>query len=127
MLVPSRGEISVPEPPPFGRKPAPSLAKPPEPPDTHGLSPQAEAFRKTLTSDGTAGASDFAHWRRTQQGRRVVFWGASILLLAPGLISFIFDMPLSLSLGLEVLGIAGNWWLRRERKRHLKEIATWEA
>jgi hypothetical protein len=117
----------VPEPTTFGRKPAPSLAKPPAPLEAHGLSPQAEAFRKTLKSDGTAAPSDFAHWRRTQQGRRVVFWIASILLLAPGVISFIVDMPFSLSLGLEVLGIAGNWWLRRERKRHLKEIATWDA
>ena len=48
-------------------------------------------------------------------------------LLAPGVVSFIFDMPLSLSIGLEITGIVGGWWLRRERKRHLKEIATWDA
>ncbi|HEY3890192.1 MAG TPA: hypothetical protein VGL73_16570 [Caulobacteraceae bacterium] len=117
----------MPEPTTFGRKPAPGLAKPPDPPDAHALSPQAEAFRKTLKSDRTADPSDFAHWRRTQQGRRAVFWIASIALLAPGVISFVVDMPFSLSLGLEVLGIAGNWWLRRERKRHLKEIAAWDA
>jgi len=117
----------VPEPTTFGRKAPASLPRAPEPADVHGLSADAEAFRKTLKADGPTGKSDFAHWRRSQQGRRVVFWLASILLLTPGVISFVVDMPFSLSLGLEVLGIAGNWWLRRERKRHLKEIATWDA
>jgi hypothetical protein len=117
----------VPEPTTFGRKPAPSPPKASEPAAAPGLSAQAEAFRKTLKSEGSTGQSDFADWRRTQKGRRAVFWIASIALLAPGVISFIVDMPFSLSLGLEVLGIAGNWWLRRERRRHLKEIATWDA
>ncbi len=100
---------------------------PEEPLDADALSPQAEAFRKTLKSSATAGQSEFADWRRSQQGRRIVLWLASIALLAPGVISFIVDMPFSLSLGLEALGIAGNWWLRRERRRRLREIATWDA
>ncbi len=117
----------MPEPTTFGRKPAASLAKPSQPRDAHALSPDAEAFRETLKSAPTAGQSDFADWRRTQQGRRAVFWLASLALLAPGMISFVVDMPVSLSLGLGVLGIAGNGWLRRERKRYLKDIAAWDA
>jgi hypothetical protein len=118
----------VPEPTTFGRKPAAPAAQPPlERTDPNALSVQAEAFRKSLKSGATAGQSDFADWRRSQQGRRAIFWIASIAMLVPGVISFVVDMPFSLSLGLEVLGIAGNWWLRRERKRHLKEIATWEG
>src|SRR5580658_519283 len=94
---------------------------------TDALSPQAEAFRKSLKSEPSGGQSEFAEWRRSQRGRRAIFWIASILLLAPGVISFLVDMPFSLSLGLEVLGIVGNGWLRYERKRRLKEIATWEG
>ena len=117
----------MPEPTTFGRKPAATPAKPSERTDANALSPQAEAFRKSLKTDGTGGQPNFADWRRSQKGRRAVFWIARILLLAPGVISFIFDMPLEVSGGLEVLGIVGGWWLRRERKRHLKEIATWDA
>jgi hypothetical protein len=36
-------------------------------------------------------------------------------------------VPLELSGGLEILGIAGGRWLRRERRRHLDEIATWDV
>jgi hypothetical protein len=93
----------------------------------HALSAEAEAFRKSLRSDSSTGGSDFAHWRRSQLGRRVVFWLATVAFLAPGVVSFMFDMPLSLSGGLEIVGIAGGWWLRRERKRHLNEIAAWDA
>ena len=121
----------MPEPTTFGRKAPASLPTAPEPSgaqaQVRALSAEAEAFRKTLKSGGSASKSDFAHWRRSQLGRRVIFWIASILLLTPGVISFVVDMPFSLSLGLEVLGLAGNWWLRRERKRHLKEIAAWDA
>jgi len=121
----------VPEQTTFGRKPSPSLSKAPEPLDTRAqdraLSAEAEAFRKKLKLEGSAGKSDFAQWRRSQLGRRVIFWLVSVALLAPGVVSFVFDMPLSLSIGLEITGIAGGWWLRRERKRHLKEIATWDA
>ncbi len=119
------------EPTRFGRKAPASLPKTPAPAvaraQLQALSAEAEAFRKTLKSGDPAAKSDFAHWRRSQLGRRVIFWIASILLLAPGVISFVVDMPFSLSAGLEVLGLAGNWWLRRERRRHLKEIATWDA
>ena len=121
----------MPEPTTFGRKAPASVPKAAEPPraqpNVQALSAEAEALRKTLQSGDGVGKSDFAQWRRSQLGRRVIFWVASILLLAPGVISFLVDMPFSLSLGLEVLGLAGNWWLRRERKRHLKEIAAWDA
>jgi hypothetical protein len=39
----------------------------------------------------------------------------------------VVDMPLSLSVGLEALGLVGNWWLRRERRRRLRAIAAWDA
>ena len=69
----------------------------------------------------------FAAWRRTQQGRRYVAWLVSFALLCPGVLCFIFNAPTSVSLGLEALGMAASYWLRRERKRHLSEIATWES
>ena len=47
-------------------------------------------------------------------------------LLAPGLITFAVDLPLPITLALEVLGLVGNWWLRRERQRRLKAITTWD-
>jgi hypothetical protein len=115
----------------FGRKAPAGLAQEPEPLGvrTHldALSAEAEAFRKMLKSEGSPAGSDFARWRRSQLWRRAIFWVVSLALLAPGVISFIFDLPLSLSIGLEIAGITGNWWLRRERKRHLKEIAAWDA
>ncbi|HZC15801.1 MAG TPA: hypothetical protein VE309_03485 [Caulobacteraceae bacterium] len=129
----------MPEPTTFGRRPAAcpptprdagptqGLGKASEPSDAKALSAEAEAFRRSLKSDPQSGPPDFAHWRRSQTGRRVIFWIASAALLAPGVISFVIDMPLNLSGGLGILGIAGNWWLRRERKRHLNEIASWEG
>jgi hypothetical protein len=91
-----------------------------------GLSPEAEAFRATMTSGPTDGAPDFADWRRAQQPRRLFAWLLTFALLSPGLLCFLFQAPLSISIGLEGAGLAINAWLRRERRRHLAAIARWE-
>ena len=111
----------------FGRRRAPS---PPSPPrqtaNVHALGPEAEAFRRELSAARPAERSDFADWRRTQQGKRLLAWLLTLALLSPGVLCFVFQTPWTVSGGLELAGIAANWWLRRERRRHLKEIAGWE-
>ena len=119
----------------FGRRQAPQSAGTPQPRPApparesrgpQALSPDAEAFRAQLKETPAAEPS-FAAWRRSQQGRRYLIWLVSAALLCPGVLCFIFNAPTSVSLGLEALGMAANYWLRRERKRHLSEIATWES
>jgi hypothetical protein len=103
---------------------APRRAPAPSPDD---LGPAAEAFRAELASGKAEAGADFAGWRRSQRARTLAAWALGLGLMAPGLISFVVDMPLSLSVGLEALGLVGNWWLRRERRRRLRAIAAWDA
>ena len=120
----------------FGRRQAPQAVRPSQPrpapqareiPGPQALSPDAEAFRAQLAGGRSAAEPGFAAWRRSQLGRRYFAWLVSFALLCPGVLCFIFNAPTSVSLGLEALGMAANYWLRRERKRHLSEIATWES
>jgi len=112
------------EPVVFGRRQAPPVRKPPNPKDS-GLSPQAEAFGARLGA-GEPRGEDFADWRRSQAGRRITAWLLGFALLLPGVVCFALDVPTPVAILVEAAGIGGNWWLRRERRRRLKEIAAWE-
>jgi hypothetical protein len=46
-------------------------------------------------------------------------------LLTPGGLCFVLKAPASASCGLEVIGLALSFWLRRQRRKHLSEIANW--
>ena len=71
--------------------------------------------------------SDFRGWRRDQQLGRWVSWFASFALLMPGVICFMAHAPQAVSGVLEVAGIAGGWWLRRQRKQRLNAIREWRS
>lgn len=93
----------------------------------HALSPEAEAFRAELRSSGGRVPSEFAEWRRSQRGGRVLAWGLTFLLLVPGGLAFVLNAPASASAGLEIAGVALSWWLRRQRRRHLAAITGWDG
>lgn len=91
------------------------------------LPPAAEALRAEIAAGRKAAGGDFADWRRSRQGGRVFAWLMTLVLLSPGVFCFIYHAPGPVSTGVEACGIAANWWLRRARKQHLKDIATWKA
>jgi hypothetical protein len=122
----------------FGRRQPAAAAPPAQPPPrpaprpaqpavsaAPSLSPQAEAFRAELAAERRSGGSEFDRWRRSG-GRRWLVWGLTLLSFSPGVVSFLIDAPLPVSGGLEVAAFVGNIWLRRERRRRLHDIATWE-
>ena len=115
----------------FGRRQA-GAATPPAPtaarsaPASDDLSPAAEAFRSALRASG-AESNDFSAWMRRQRSSQVMAWVLGLALLAPGGLCFLIDLPWPVSTGLEALGLVGNWWLRRERRRRLRAIAAWET
>jgi hypothetical protein len=112
----------------FGRRqaPRPAMARPIC--DAPALSAEAEAFRAQLTaSQPQPPEAGFAEWRRTQQAGRYFAWAIAFVLLCPGVLCFVFNAPNAVSGGLELTGIAVNYWLRRERRRHLKKITSWET
>jgi hypothetical protein len=90
------------------------------------LSPDAEAFLAKLAAERPAAQSGFAQWMGERRARRTLAWIVGLALLCPGALSFIFNAPAYVSIGLEVMGVVTNVWLRRERRRHLNEIASWE-
>ncbi len=90
------------------------------------LSPEAEAFRREIAAGRLKDGDAFANWRKAQRGRRLLAWVLSLLLMAPGVICFIMDAPVGVSAVVEVGGMALGWWLRRERKRFLQQISTWQ-
>jgi hypothetical protein len=51
---------------------------------------------------------------------------AEAFLCAPGLFCFLIGAPPWLSAALELAGLFSGAWIREERRRQLKEIATWE-
>ncbi len=114
----------------FGRRhgsAAPARVAPPRSASKTTLSPEAEAFRARLASSPGTSASAFAEWRGSLRGRQTLTWLLAIAFLSPGLVSFLIDAPLTVSLGLSAAGFLVNGWLRRERKRRLAAIVQWEA
>lgn len=116
-------------PPPFGRRqgrahhaPTPT-ARPQAVRST--LSPPAEAFRAELAASGGGGPDGFAAWRKEQAAKRRLAWFATFALLTPGVFLLGVKAPAGVSASVEACGLAASWWLRRERRRHLKAIADW--
>jgi hypothetical protein len=89
------------------------------------LSPEAEAFRARLALDKSQAKSGSSA-RRSSRRRQVLVWGATLASFAPGVATFLMDAPLEVSIGLEIVAMVANVWIRRERRRRLKEIVAWE-
>jgi len=111
------------EPIPFGRRAPPTARTLPPPPPPQApvaiqpLSPEAEAFRARMAVEQPASPS-FSGWLRRRQAQRAMAWVLTFALLS--------KMPTTVSGGLEFGGIAINAWLRRERRKHLKNIVQWD-
>ena len=82
-------------------------------------------FRRALAGDA-AQPSEFERWRRDQRLGRWTAWALSFALTLPGAISFFADVPVAAAAGLEVVGLVLGYWLRRERRRRIAEVAAWE-
>lgn len=111
---------------PFGRRAPATLGRPPAAarPAPIALSPEAEAFRRELAGAGR-GPSEFERWRRAQP---IGLWPVRVLRVAlttPGVLGFAAKAPWSVSLLLEVAGLALGVWLSRERRRRIAALAAW--
>jgi len=106
--------------------PTPAVKNSPRAPAASDLGPRAEALRVQIAADRRAAPSPFDQWRRSQGGQRWLIWGVTLASFSPGLISFIFNAPLWLSIGLEIAAVVGNIWLRRQRSRRMREIVAWQ-
>ena len=95
--------------------------------DDMTLNTAVEAFRAEFAARGLDEVAAFGDWRRSQRNRRLVTGLISAALMCPGLICFVLNTSWVVSAGLELAGLAGGWWLRREQRRQLNEIATWET
>ena len=97
---------------------AETLAKP--------LSPEAEAFRAQVRASlGGSTDDDFTRWQRSQQGGRVVAWGLSIALMAPGGLCFLLKVDAATSVFVEVAGVALGWYLRHRRRQYIRQVVNW--
>ncbi len=105
----------------FGRRAAP--AKPAYGADR--LSPQAEAFRAALSEGQGGDLDEFGQWRRSQRPRRRFVIALGLVFMTPGLLCFLLNASLPVSIGMSLAGLAVNAWLRRERQRQAKDIAQW--
>lgn len=120
------------EPRTFGRRVAkaapPPLVTPawPARPEADELGPHAEAFRAKIAADRNAAPSTFDTWRRSQGGRRWLVRALTLASFAPGVVTFLYDAPIEVSIGLEAAAFLLNGWLRRERKRQRRDILDWE-
>jgi hypothetical protein len=122
----------VPAPAAFGRR-APTAARSPGPAPAarraatgDALDPRAEAFRAEIAAGRTAAPTGFGAWRRSQQHRAWITWALTLLSFAPGVVTFVIDAPIELSIALEIGALVGNVWIRRERYRRAREIVAWE-
>ena len=84
--------------------------------------PASKAAAKPPSSD-----ANFAAWRRSQAAGSMVFWLASLALMAPGIACFLAQAPLTISIAVEIAGLVLGGWLRRERRRRLAAIVAWDA
>jgi hypothetical protein len=93
--------------------------------DHAALSAEAEAFRAGLADGGVSAEDGFDGWLRARRGRRLVAWLITFALLTPGVLCFVLKTSPPVSVGLEVVGLVLSVWLRRQRRKHLSEIASW--
>lgn len=114
----------------FGRRQAePNIAQrgvAPISPPAEPLGAAAEALRAELAQARANGGGSFAAWRRSRRGEQALLWALTLLFAAPGLICFVTQAPLGVSIALEVAAFVGNRWLRRAQRRRLSEIVAWE-
>ena len=103
---------------------APKAAPPLRTNGVEGFSPEVEAFRAEVAASS---GSEFADWRRAQRSSHILTWVVAVVFLSPGLICFLFQAPLSVSISMEVAGFIANAWVRRRRRQRLKDIVAWEA
>jgi hypothetical protein len=122
----------VPESATFGRRaqrtaPSPAFSPAARPAATSdALDPRAEAFRAEVAAGRAAAPAGFEAWRRSQQHRSWIRLALTLLSFAPGVLTFVIDAPLELSIALEVAALVGNVWIRRNRYRQAREIVAWE-
>ncbi len=118
----------MPRPQTFGRRetksaltPFPTPGRPIEP-----LSPKAEAFRADLKASGFDNRSSFGAWRRSRRGEAILTGAVAIGCVSPGLLGFLLQAPVGVSIGLEIAGLTANAWVRRRRRQRLKAIVAWQ-
>ena len=90
------------------------------------LSPQAEAFRAQVRASlGGSPDDDFTRWQKSQQGGRIMAWGLSVVLMAPGAICFILKIDAATSMIVEAVGLALGWFLRHRRRKYIRQVVNW--
>jgi hypothetical protein len=52
--------------------------------------------------------------------------GVRLFAFAPGIVTFLMDAPLELSIGLEIAAFVGNIWHRVTRRRRIREVVAWQ-
>jgi hypothetical protein len=122
----------VPETTAFGRRAQRAAPLPASPPAARptatgdALDPRAEAFRAEIAAGRAAAPTGFEAWRRSQRHRTWIGWALTLLSFAPGVVTFVIDAPIELSIALSIAALVGNVWIRRERYRRAREIVAWE-
>ncbi|HUO21853.1 MAG TPA: hypothetical protein VMU59_04990 [Caulobacteraceae bacterium] len=91
--------------------------------------PQLDAFRASLKAGPSADAAGedqaFEAWLRARRARRWLLIGVRLAFLMPGLFCFLGNAPVWVSLAMEGAGLFANAWIKTERVRQAREIATW--
>lgn len=107
-----------------GATPATRPAVSPTRPDTPSLSAEADRFRASLAAERRGGGFD--RFMREQRVQRMLATVIQVMLLLPGALCFMYNTPRPVSAAVELAGIVIGVWLKRERKRRIKEIASWQ-